>query len=402
MTLSDTEAGGMWLENFLHEDRELARKLLDSFALDSWTQARAKLLELLRSEIDKVRSCGAVWVIPAMDSGDIRKANDLAGNESLIAFNNFQPGMDIPSMPGSEGIIGHLLRDVQGNGVLPSTAPLAELRRKRVSTILVVTDTIETGGQVAKYVQALLRNPTLKSWKSFGWIKVGIVAYAVSDEGEKLLSGSLTADFVRFVRSAPTVRALPWASPEVENAISLCRRYGQGSNPLGYGDQASLFGFQDRVPNTVPKIFRQRGKSWIPLFEGRSGRLVPTGMISELLGSSNGPVAHDDLLAAVRQERLSISINKQQRASNRHILTALALLKASPERATLLGVALDLTQTEVTSLLNYLLSQGLIAGDNSLTPAGTAELIAGKRKPRRVMRKSFPTGLSPYYPESLR
>lgn len=400
MNLSDTEAGGIWLENFLHEDRQLARKLLDSFALDSWTKARAKLLELLRSEIDKVRSDGAVWVIPAMDSGDIRKAKGLAGNATLIAFKNFCPGMDIPSMPGSEGIIGHLLRDVQGNGVLPSTAPLAKLRKKRVSTILVVTDTIETGGQVAKYVQALLRNPTLKSWKSFGWIKVGIVAYAVSGEGERLLSSSSTADFVRFVRSAPTVRALPWASPEVENAISLCRRYGQGSNPLGYGDQAGLFGFQDRVPNTVPTIFRQSGKNWIPLFEGQSGRLVPTGMISELAGSSNGPVAHDDLLAVVRQERLAISINKQQRASNRHILTALALLQA--ERAALLGAALDLTQTEVTSLLNYLVSQGLIAGDNSLTPAGTAELIAGKRKPRRVVRKSFPTGVSPYYPESLR
>ena len=43
--------------------------------------------------------------------------------EPLTAFENFEPGMDIPSMPGSEGLIGHLIRDVQGKGVLSPNAP---------------------------------------------------------------------------------------------------------------------------------------------------------------------------------------------------------------------------------------------------------------------------------------
>ncbi|MBP1234513.1 hypothetical protein JOE40_004156 [Arthrobacter sp. PvP102] len=402
MTLSDTEVGGMWLENFPHEDRQLARKLLDAFALDSWTSARALLLDLLRAEISSAQKTGTVWVIPAMDTGDIRRANHLDQSARLIAFGNFEPGMDIPSMPGSEGLIGHLLRDVQGKDVLSSTTQLSVLRNKHVRTIIVVTDTIETGAQVAKYVQAILRNPTLRSWRSFHWIKLKVVAYAVSREGEEALSHSRNVDSLRFVRRAPTIRSLPWTAADIADAISFCRRYGRGSALLGYGEQASLFGFQDRVPNTVPRVFRQTGADWASLFEGKNGRLVPTGMIGELLDSSEGPVAHDDVVAAVRQERLSISIHKQQRESNRDILAALALLRASPERATLLGLALDLTQTEVSALLDYLVSQGWISESHSLTQTGIAELTAGKRKLRRVEHRPSPMNLQPYYPESLR
>lgn len=402
MTLSDTEVGGMWLENFAREDRQLARKLLDAFALDSWTSARAQLLDLLRTEITTAQKTGTVWVIPAMDIGDIRSANHLHQSEPLVAFGNFESGMDIPSMPGSEGLIGHLLRDVQGKGVLSPTTQLSVLRDKKLRTIIVVTDTIETGAQVAKYVRALLRNPTLKSWRSFRWFELKVVAYAVSKEGEKALSQLAAVDSLRFVRRAPTIRSLPWPNDVIADAISLCRRYGRGSTVLGYGEQASLFGFQDRVPNTVPRVFRQTGGDWAPLFEGKGGRLVPTGVIGELLDSSEAPVAHNDVVEAVRQERLSISIRKQQRESNRDILAALALLRASPERALLLGLALDLTQAEVSALLGYLVSQGWISDSHSLTQSGIAELAAGKRKVRRVEHQPTSVSPRPYYPKSLR
>lgn len=402
MTLSDTEVGGMWLENFAREDRQLARKLLDAFALDSWTSSRARLLDLLRTEIGEAQKAGAVWVIPAVDSGDVRRANHLHQGEPLVAFRNFEPGMNIPSMPGSEGLIGHLLRDVQGNGVIPATAKISVLRDKKLRTIILVTDTIETGSQVAKYVQALLRNPTLKSWRSFHWFQLKVVAYAVSREGEKALTRLTAVDSLRFVRRAPTIRSLPWPTKDITEAISLCCQYGIGSDSLGYGGQASLFGFQDRVPNTVPKVFRQKGPDWAPLFEGKGGRLVPTGVIGELLDSSEAGVAHHDVVAAARQERLSISISKQQRESNRDILTALALLRASPERASLLELALGLSQTEVSALLDYMVSQGWITDSHSLTQAGIAELVAGKRKARRVAQRPAPVNPGPYYPESLR
>ncbi len=213
-----------------------------------------------------------VWVLPAMDSGDIRLANGLTAIESLTAFENFEPGMDIPSMPGSEGLIGHLIRDVQQEGVLPPNTPISELRDRRVRTIIVVSDTIETGGQVAKYVKSVLSNPTIRSWRSFGWIRLTVLAYAVSSEGERVIGTLPQVDSLRFIRQAPTIRSLAWAKKDIDAARALCVRYGRGKGRLGYGDHAGLFGFQDRLPNTVPpRIFRQHGSDWAPLFTGSAG-----------------------------------------------------------------------------------------------------------------------------------
>lgn len=402
MALSDTEAGVAWIDNFLRDDRELAKRLLDAFVLDSWTSARASLLELLRAEIDSLAGTGPVWVLPAMDSGDIRLAKGLPKLERLTAFENFEPGMDIPSMPGSEGLIGHLIRDVQRKGVLPPKAPISELRDKRVRTIIVVSDTIETGGQVAKYVQALLRNRTLKSWRSFRWIRIFVLAYAVSKQGEQAITALPQVDRLRFARQAPTISSLPWPRHDIEAALALCVRYGHGKGPLGYGDHAGLFGFQERVPNTVPRIFRQHDSDWAQLFVGEGGRQVPSGIIHELASNSEARVAHDEIVAAVRQERLSLSIRKQQRASNRDILATLALLRASPERANILGIAMDMTQAETEGLLAYMMAQGWIDGDHRVTVSGIAELAAGKRKPRRVEPRQAGESSTPYYPESLR
>jgi hypothetical protein len=402
MALSDTEAGVAWLENFSPLDRYLAKRLLDAFVLDSWSPARVSLSELIADELRAVRDDGAVWLLPAMDSGDIRVSNGLPKNERLSAFDNFDPGMSIPSMPGSEGLIGHLLRDFQGAGVLSSSASITELRERRVRTIIVVSDTIETGGQVAKYVQALFRNRTLKSWRSFRWIRLVVLAYAVSPEGERVIMHNPHVDSLRYVRQAPTIRHLPWAGSEIEAALDLCIRYGWGAAPLGYGDHAGLFGIQERLPNTIPRIFRQNGAEWASLFTGAGGRQVPGSIAREIAQSPGLPVAHDEIVAAVRQERLAVSIRKQQRESNRDILAVLALLRASPDRAQILGSALDLTQDQVEVLLNYLKSQRWIDEGLNVTDRGIAELAAGKRKPRRVEPRRMIENSSAYYPKSLR
>lgn len=399
MALSETRAGVAWLDNFLPEDRELAKRLLDAFVLESWTTARAALLDLLRTEIASEGNSGSVWVLPAMDSGDIRRANELAGVGPLTAFENFEPGMTIPSMPGSEGLIGHLIRDVQGKRILAPDASISQLRAKRIRTIIVVSDTIETGGQVTKYVKSLLRNPTLKSWRSFGWIKLIVLAYAVSKEGEQVVTTVPHVDSLRFVRRAPAIDGLAWPMQDTEAARDLCLRYGLGKERLGYGQHAGLFGFQDRVPNTVPQIFRQKGKDWVPLFGGRK---VPSEIIHELANSSVVPVAYHEVIAAARQERLSVSVRKQQRESNRTILAVLALLRASPDRVAILGSALNMTQAETTRLLEYMTNQGWVDGGNNVTARGVAELSASKRKPRRVEPSRASETVDPYYPESLR
>ena len=135
----------------------------------------------------------------------------------------------------------------------------AELRDRRMRAIIVVSDTLETGGQVAKYVKSLLRNPTLKSWRSFGWINVVVLAYAVSKEGEELVTALPQIDTLKYIRRAPSIESLAWATKDVEAARELCPSVTRrGSARLGFGDHAGLFGFQDRVPNTVPEFSTAR------------------------------------------------------------------------------------------------------------------------------------------------
>lgn len=402
MRLSETLRGIVWLGNFSERDRPLAARLLDAMVLDGWTRARADLLDMLRRVIAHADPDGAVWILPLMDEGDIRRANRTPKGELLTAFENFEPSMPIPSLPGSEGLIGHVLRDVEGSRIVPVTASLSELSSAHVRTIVLVTDTIETGSQVVKYVRALLRNKTLRSWRSSGWIKFAVVSYAASVEGAAKVRASKVVEVLEYVRQAPTLRSLPWSAPDIERAVGLCTRYGQGGAPLGYQSQGGLFGFQDRVPNTVPRIFRQTGPEWKSLFTGGGGRQVPTNLIRELPDASDVGVPYDEVVADARQERLALSISKQQRNSNRDILAALSLLRLSPRRADALGVALSLEKSQVDNLLDYLRAQGWITSSNDLTDAGVGELIAGKRKPRRVTGASIANGDRPYYPDSLR
>ncbi len=402
MKLSETLRGIAWLGNFSEPDRTLAARLLDAMILDGWTRARADLLDLLRRVVADTDPAGAVWMLPIMDEGDIRRADQIPNGELLTAFVNFHPGMPIPSLPGSEGLIGHVLRDIEGPRVVSVTASLPQVAHAHVRTIVLVTDTIETGSQVVKYARALIRNKTVRSWSSSGWVKFVVVSYAASVEGAAKVRASGLVEAVNFIRQAPTIRSLPWAASDIAQAVDLCTRYGRGGGPLGYGSQGSLFGFRDRVPNTVPRIFRQSGPDWQPLFVGIGGRQVPTDVVRELPDVADGEVSYDELVINARQERLALSISKQQRDSNRDILATLSLLRVSPGRADALGIALGLEQSQVDNLLRYLEAQGWVTPSRYLTDAGVRELVAGKRKPRRVTTASIANDAQPYYPESLR
>lgn len=266
-------------------------------------------------------------------------------------------------------------------------------------TVVLVTDTIDTGSQVHAFLSSLLRNRTLRSWHSFGWIQFVTVTYAMSKPATVRLSKALTPSGTRFVRAAPTIRDLPWKKTEICNALDLCTDFAKGKDRLGYGEHAGLFGFQERVPNTVPKIFWQKRKDWSPLFENRQAPPDIADAVTSVIGSR---VTRSELLTAVQQQRLSVSIAKQQSVANRDVLSALSILLVSPGATHSLGVALGKSQAEIESLLTYLYSQGWTSPSHDVTAAGRAELRGGKRKRRRVETKVLPPDRSPYYPSTLR
>lgn len=399
MKLTETESGQAWLENFPAADKNRASRLLEAFVLVGWTEARLRLLELLQQVISEHEATGPAWVLPIMDQGDIARTAELGPGEHPTALVNFSPGAPIPALPGSEGLVGHLLRDVQGPGVLPPESPLPELARRRVRTILIVTDLSESGAQAVQFADCLTRNRTIRSWRSFGWIRIIVVSYAMSVDAERRLMDAPSIDDARFVRRAPAIRNLPWPTSEIEASLDLCRRYARGNARLGFADHGGLFGFQDRVPNTVPRMFRQRWQNWTPLFDDRR---VPPALASEL-GFAVAPTpGNSDLLRTLRQERIRSAIGRQQHPGNRVVIAALAGLLTPSQRIDALDGSGNLSQDERRDLLRYLETQGWVGPDGAVTLQGRVELQEAKRKQRRVDTNVPPPDPKDYYPVSLR
>lgn len=399
MKLSETGRGSKWLQNFSVDDRPTANRLIDSLVLVGWDQARLELLQLASEVIAESRQEGPIWVLSVLDGDDIRKRRNLGPDDALIAFENYSPGEDIGPLPGSEARIGHLIRDLRGKNIHTPNATLDELRLAQIRTVLILTDDIESGSQAVGFLDSLYRNKTIKSWRSFGWISVVIAAYAVSPVAEKRLLDHPLVDQVRFHTTAPAIGSLPWSQRDIEEALRICKAYGRGKRPLGYGKHAGLFGFWDRVPNTVPSVFTRTGSNWHSLFDHRK---VPVDLQDDLLGVPPPEVIHQDLLEAVRQARLSTSITKQLRQSNKNVLTALALATRTTLGSTVLSSSLGKPQEETQALLHYLKSQGWIDNQGELTSDGHLELEASKRHPRAVNTVSPKSDPNPYYPGSLR
>lgn len=93
---------------------------------------------------------------------------ELPSQNSDVRF----PPLDHPftPIPGSEGLVGNLIRDVIGRKPRFNRAAyyrtVEKLRQHRVRTLLFVDDYSGTGDQIINYVDAWMHNPTVKSWHS--------------------------------------------------------------------------------------------------------------------------------------------------------------------------------------------------------------------------------------------
>lgn len=370
--------------------------------LVSWSDARIELRSRLESAFQQSVSQrkGPAWVLPVMADEDTRKLANIDRWTDLVAFENYVPASGISSTPGSEGAVGNLVRDSVMRGAIGPETNIDELRSRRVRTIILVTDLVESGSQVEDFVASLLRNKTLRSWKSGRWVQIWVAAYAMSQAAQERLLASPYIDDIFFVTSAPAVDSLPWPRLSIERARLLCTTFAKKkADAMGYKGHGGLFAFQERPPNTSPLIFRQTGKDWSPLFEGRR---TPDDLQQELSFVSRPETSHALTLTAVHQRRLSVSIERQFRPDNQVLLTALALLLRDPSARGRIGSALSLTQSAAEAVVAFLHRMNWVAEDGVVTELGRAELRAGKRGIRRVERKVRPTHGEPYYPSSLR
>jgi hypothetical protein len=335
-----------------------------------------------------------------MADEDTRQIANLASSISPTAFDNYLPASGVSSTPGSEGAVGNLVRDSVLRYAIGPNTNIEELRSRRVRTVILVTDLVESGSQVEDFAASLLRNKTLRSWKSGRWIQIWVVAYAMSQAAQDRLRASPHIDDIFFVTGAPSIESLQWPRPSIEEARLLCTSHARKkADAMGYKGHGGLFAFQERPPNTSPAIFRQTGKDWSPLFEGRR---IPRDLQNELKDVSRPETTHAITLTAAHQHRLSVSIERQFRPDNQVLLTALALLLRDPTAKARIGSALSIGQSAADGVFAFLHRMTWVTGNGVVTQLGRAELRSGKRGIRQVEKRVRPASREPYYSSSLR
>jgi len=396
MRLSETVRAAEWLEQFEKEDKASAQALLNLVRFvpgaDVVAGVRRMVEEFLSKELDQVPAA----VVPILSIEDMDGIPDDGTVPDPVVFGEFDPAQRIANSPGSEALMAHLVSEIRKGSLasflVPTPLSLSSMENARSRTLLCITDYIGSGGQVLNYVETWYRHKTIKSWRSFGWLRIVVVAYASTPAGKKAVEASPHIDELRIVEIAPGIERLR-QNPE-EKLEQLCRIYasrGHLGSPLGYRDSAGLYASSFSIPNNLPAILTKGSAQWKPFFDNRS---ISAEAAAEI-GYQRPPADLPGQLLNVGQIKLAMSISAGEIDHRWHrYLAALALL---PRDEAALALDLDMDLAYLRAVVETLRHLGLVDTSNRLTVEGRRTLQVHRRRPR-ISSGGLLDDPSPYYP----
>ncbi|UTT52635.1 phosphoribosyltransferase-like protein [Microbacterium maritypicum] len=394
MRLSTTSRATDWLDQFEIDDREGAITLLDAVRFVPGGEVVTGLRGALERFISHKRNELPVALVPILSDEDIDRDDESA---PATVFVNFDPAQPIANNPGSEALIAQLIGELRrssfASSILEAPLTLNRMKASRVRTLVCVTDYVGSGQQALDYVAAWYRNGTIKSWCSFGWLKIVVIAYAATVHGKRAIDSSRAVDYFDVLEIVPGLTELRHADPsgKAEEVCTLYARRGKVKPALGYKGSAGLFASSFSVPNNLPAILIKRSNRWTPFFDGRS---VPVEL-AEQIGNYRPEADLPGHLEQAGQMRLAA------RKRDGHLddrwetfIGMLGLLPRTDEEMSLkLGLDLQTTREMYKSLEGL----ELVGTDRRVTAAGRRALASHRRKPRRGNPR-LTADTSPYYP----
>ena len=419
---SETERGITWLSQFLDEEQDTARLLLDSIEIVS----SSKLFEGIQSTIERFRrwktSQDRIVVIPLRDINDLsKKENERRVNEAQklpSMWDTWHPWQDLPSSAGSELLIVNLLAKSQLLMKPLSSAKMAanqsEVDRKLINSgkcqaILIVTDYIGTGKQVKTFIDSITASTPYRNCPEESRPDIYVCCYAVS--GRTLNSPPFMANGIFYYKVAQDVNSYPWTPEHRRRILEFCKTHGpEGNLGLGFGNEefppiGALFLTQTTIPNTVPDVLRGCSKGAGTPFVDR--REYNSGLFRELMHYV--PISPDlDTLIGVKPEGLAlfgpnvdpglvrtlVSLSKNTKRSNSELETELGIEPEHLCRSISFSVRLRLCEAfppNDSSANKY---------EVELTDAGRDAILSisgvHTRRPERLTAAP-----SPYYPKRV-
>lgn len=398
MKPSETPRGTAWISQFEIDDREAAARLLDAVRFVS----SGELLDGIRGELTQFlkENPGGLpaALVPVMSEEDMQPLHGKTLRSDPTVFVDFDPSQHLSGDPGSEAFVAQLIREVRKGaefrGQIAKFPISAEtFKLEKIRALVCVTDYVGSGRQVQTYVNAWHRHTSIRSWRSLGWLKIYVVAFAATQGGLTLLEQHPHIDGVRVVEIARSLgdQKDPLEDPKV---AAICRLYAHRGklkgDAIGYRGTGGLFASSLSVPNNLPAILVRYSKNWTPFFDGRS---APMELIKEL-GDFRPPVKLSAGLSRHDEPNKPVPPTRNQAHSRWE--PWITLLSMMPRSEAKLASATGWPLAEVSAITQTLRELGLTDDDGTRTPSGDAAISNYKRR-RHSVTARLQADTSPYY-----
>ena len=282
---------------------------------------------------------------------------------------------------------------------------LSQMRSDRIKNVVLIDDLIGSGKQISDYLGKMER--TLKSWISYKWTKLWIIAYGGLDVGVQNVSRNkrfgLTSDRIRLV--TPAQRPSEYLTLPMQE---FCKRNAKltswRSRPMGFQNGGVGMIFEHCCPNKAPVVLWSRGRKFNPLFPNQG---VPPELVPAFYDENvNRPA---EILWDSSQYRLALAMLQEpslvrHQGSRWRLLVMLGLASRSRWEDVRIARVLGIPVAEVESTRSEAHLIGLVDDRTlELTPLGRAlldKIRASASKTQKTRKRRQLSAEAAYYPVS--
>jgi hypothetical protein len=417
----ESEAAKAWVRQFATRDQQLAAEMLGIFVFVSRDELASGLTAQVQHHAEFIngpialyaeRELGHRFGVPhrlfTESTGNVKRAYGI-GPAPVKATKAYNPEV------GSEGIVAQLITDLcrqHPKRFLNHPGP-DEIRKKRARAFWVLTDFVGSGKRAHDYLSAAWKVRSVRSWNSGQFLKFGVIAYAMTQDGQARIRRHACKPLTSCVQPCPTIFSA-FSGSKADACARLCERYDpvgsktdtlEDNSFLGYGGVGALMAFAHGAPNNTPRIFHKtskRANGWIPLFPSRVTANLPTAGF----GRSLRPESITARLEALGNTVLAKSPaarNAPVEVKKRYLV--LAALSRAHRGDDILAIKTGLSTIEVKQVCKDLEGLGWMGERRVLTDAGLGQLRHLRRtvvKQRQHANTQVVIEKPPYYPTSLR
>lgn len=405
--LSRTPGATAWLKQFAAADQIAAASLLDALVLHSEEDVASSLhrhLGRLAVRRKGPRRRVALYAEREFAEAQVFRSEPREGRDGIVRTRAVGDRGPDPVRPlrgsvrvGSEGTIASIISQaVEAAPRIHLNHPGPDrIRNQHVGLIVIVTDFVGSGHRVRTMLDKFCRIPSVRAWRSNGWVAFAVVAAAGTRAGMEAVRTHRSGPEVQVGRIIPTISRFPDLKA-AEDWMRLCSRYGprggRGSGPLGYGDQGALVAFSYRTPNNAPLLLHQASRCWRPLFQGPADEGTRTAF------GAPRPAARIDAAASAAAVPLSADLTPEE---GRMALVLRAVRgRMWPGQEVELAERTGLAVPEILDARGKAHAAGFLNAQGRLTDSGHRFADAATTAERR--RPSVPTRTEMYYPQALR